>query len=772
LSPSVSAALEEMRKAIALEIRASSTDSSRNVDVSKGRLLAETQEGFLYSFSADIQVPVPPETTVIFKAPDGSRFQGIWIGQDEFEILLTLHEKLEPSVKRGRLIINLSFILEALSEKLPEVEKGPGRCLVQHLLSGTSPDGIKGPLHIEQSLCELRAAGQLINSSQEAAIRSSLRESIHYVWGPPGTGKTANLSHVCRALCNENERILIVAHSNAAVDVAMLRVAEAMEGQPLLTQGKVLRVGFSQSPEVRRHRYLTVLGILRQTEPDLLDKWERLEELRRALQAQLREATATVAKSIEPRLNEVRRQLEALRARLREVESTLIDQSFVLGCTAAKSIIDQRIWQRKIENVVVDEVSMMNFPFVTALASRASKRLLQFGDFRQLPPIVISEEEEARKWLEDDSFNIAGVTKSVEQGVPDKRITMLEEQFRMHSSICNVVSLLSYGERLITAEGVDKRVDHIIQAAPFPGQSLLLADTSEYHSVCLKELKPGRFSRVNLLHAVISLNMAHNFLVSGTDADVCIITPYRAQARLVSALASELDIDVTVATVHKFQGSERSVVIFDVCDAFPQQKASRLTGHAPDIARRLMNVGISRAKGKLVVLADRQFISNYHDGRSPARKICAYLAQFGVANPLELDDLDSNQPTFEWFDDFRSTQLVLSQELARSKHAHLNLPDDFHLSAQVTRLIESLGDRVVTARAPKVIAQQLTGKTADLETSVGSGGFYVLLDHAAFIGGHEAGSPVVLVRGNVAGPFAHVLLGDEQEVRSGSSSPG
>ncbi len=746
-----------MRQAIDLEIRASAADSSKDVDVSKARLIAESEEGFLYNFSADVQVPVPPETPVTLKAA-GNRIKGTWIGQDEFEILLTLREKLDPSVTRGRLSIDLSFILDELSKKLSEVEKSPGLALVRHLIAGTSPDSLQKARRIDETLLALRNAGQRINSSQEMAIRNCVAQSIHFVWGPPGTGKTANLSHVCRVLCEEGDRLLVIAHAHAAVDVAMLRIAEAMEGHDLLVQGKILRVGFSQSQEVRQHQYLTVLGILRRTEPDLLDKWEHLEDQKRTLQAQIRKAGSAEAKSLELLLNDVRQQLESLRARVKEVEATLIEGAAIIGCTAAKSVIDEQIWQRNVETVVIDEVSMMNFPFVTALASRAQKRLLQFGDFRQLPPIVVSEDEIAKKWLAEDSFHIAGITKSVEKSVPDQRLTMLEEQYRMHSKICNVVSLLSYGEQLVTAAGVDAQVGNIAIANPHSGESLVLADTTEFRSVCSKESRPGRYSRVNPIHAVLALNLAYN--ISSAGSDVCIITPYRAQARLISSLATEIGLKIPVATVHRFQGAEQAIVIFDVCDAFPQQKASFLTGHNPDIALRLINVGISRAKGKLIFLADRQFISNYHDGRSPTRKVCAYFAQFGSAQPLALDDLESDESPFEWFDDFSSAQLSISRVLAGSRQIRLNLPDGFHLSSQVSRALEEHSGGDVVARAPESTAQELVRKGISVKTAVASGGFYALFDKGVFVGGRDADAAVVLVRGNVIGAFTQVFCVD------------
>ena len=46
-------------------------------------------------------------------------------------------------------------------------------------------------------------------------------------------------------------RVMVVAHSNVAVDVAMTRVAALMADSPLLREGQVLRVGIPQIAEAR-----------------------------------------------------------------------------------------------------------------------------------------------------------------------------------------------------------------------------------------------------------------------------------------------------------------------------------------------------------------------------------------------------------------------------------------------------------------------------------------------------------------------------------------
>jgi len=87
----------------------------------------------------------------------------------------------------------------------------------------------------------------------EATI-SCTGSRLHVVWSPPGTGKTARLAKVVRTLVDGGERVLVLAYANAAVDMALLRGADAFLESAKLSGGKVLRLGVPQLPEVRLRR--------------------------------------------------------------------------------------------------------------------------------------------------------------------------------------------------------------------------------------------------------------------------------------------------------------------------------------------------------------------------------------------------------------------------------------------------------------------------------------------------------------------------------------
>ena len=86
-----------------------------------------------------------------------------------------------------------------------------------------------------------------------------------------------------------------------------------------------------------------------------------------------------------------------------------------------------------------------------------------------------------------------------------------------------------------------------------------------------------------------------------------VLAPYRAQVALLRSMLRREHGQVSVSTVHRAQGSERTLVVFDPVDA----SSSFFNGPDGD---RIINVAISRAKAHVVI--------PYHvnDLRKPAMK--------------------------------------------------------------------------------------------------------------------------------------------------------
>nr|WP_276309205.1 AAA domain-containing protein [Nakamurella deserti] len=118
------------------------------------------------------------------------------------------------------------------------------------------------------------------------------------------------------------------------------------------------------------------------------------------------------------------------------------------------------------------------------------------------------------------------------------------------------------------------------------------------------------------------------------------MTPFTPQARLLEALVGDGHGFGIGSTVHRFQGGERGVVVFDTVDAprgvdkpHPWFHESSDSADGP----RLINVAVSRARERLVLVKDRAHLVGKTARTDPlGRFFRAAVRDADFVNPLEL----------------------------------------------------------------------------------------------------------------------------------------
>jgi hypothetical protein len=753
--------LRELIEALGHEIRAARDDPARTFEVRAGRRLLSKDEQHLYAFRAEVALPIPPETPVKLLIPPAGSASGLLVAQQDFEVVLLLREDVGEEVGLARVAADPWFIAQALSERLrEELERAAGDLEIPLALLGLEESGVRedpaAAAYAQECFAKLGVPALVPNAAQLAAVGKCAGSRLHFVWGPPGTGKTANVAQVVRALVANSERVLVLAHANAAVDVAMLRVADAFAGTGELREGRILRIGVPQLPEAQGRAEILPEEVIARRQPDLVARKRALEGRRHELLRRLHEiASEDRRAATASQLEAVRAELAGIREALRMAMETLVREARVIGTTLSRLVTEDRVWSWPADAVVVDETSMAPFPAVAACALRARKRLLLFGDFRQLPPICVASTPLARRWLARDAFEVAGVRERVDAGKSEPRVSLLDVQYRMAGPIAEVVSRFAYGGKLRSEEAAHAAPGQI-EVGSWPGEAVVLVDTSRLASVCLKEPKAGSHSRANPLHALLAISLAERATRSG-ETGIALVSPYRAQARLLAVGAPGPTI--LGATVHRFQGSERDVVLFDLVDSEPQSSASQLTGKDADTAFRLLNVAISRARAQLIVLANVTFVERRHPRSSPARTLIRSLAAMGRLERLEPTTLGRwETDSITWYPGWPEAQGAIAAELRRSPRAtFVNLPETFQPSEDLLDGLRRLssGSGHVTVFAPVDVATRLEDSKVDLRLMVRPGGFFALLDgRIAFVGGASPVGPV----GRVVGEgFAEVL---------------
>lgn len=754
MSQNVRSVVSSLIDALSAEIKVAGKDEFRSFDIRDGAYIAALDEGYLYSFRLDQNLTLPADTPIQIRINRALTFAGSVVGYQDFHIVVSIETFLGEHIPRATLISDATFIMVALSRMLQEILKDPSPLpSVAQALLGTSQSGSEshGKLGkiVGKKMSAGKDAGLVPNACQEEAISRCGANRLHFVWGPPGTGKTATLAQTVYALVNEGERVLVLSHSNAAVDVAMLRVHDAFQSVgEAFPPGKILRVGWPFLEAARSRQEILVEGVLRFTEPRLIERKKLLEEQMRDLIASLK--SSRTRESQQQVLNEVRKELLAIRNRITEARKLLISKAMVLGATMSRFTIDSQIMECAPDAVIVDETSMVSFPFIFAAAFRARVRILFFGDFRQLPPIHASTEKLVKQWMGRDAFELLGVKGSIEAGKKEPRVTLLREQYRMAPCISSVVSWLAYSGLLTDGPGVSERVAAIRDSRPWAEEELLLLDTSLLRPACLPDNKPGSFSRTNPIHSALVLSIAKKLFEDGASA--AIITPYRAQSRLlVSALFQEVQSkSMSVATVHKFQGSESDVVVLDLVDSLPEKKASALTGIDQELALRLLNVAASRAKGKLLILADVGFIESYHPAMSPARKLLSLMRQFGKSIELSADLLNAELGDWPvtWFSNWADTQCSLANDIAQAqKSVTLNLYPGFIADTNLLNNIRARSQQLAfIIFSAFEQASALEDWPVDLRLMTRPGGMCALIDDdIAYIGGLSTDAAIARV---------------------------
>lgn len=547
-----------------------------------GVMLSETSSGSVYRFEALTATSIPEGSRGVLRVEtDEFDVEVLERGDEEITLFISSADGLPPSVPTATLATEPWFLTEELAARLAELSQDAIPSGARRLLDRfeTAPAAV-GRIHPVPNGIDL-------NPNQEAAVAAALCEPLWWIWGPPGTGKTTSLGALVAEMVIRGERVLVTAHSNVAVDTAMMATAEELEvrgHQSSLTNGSVVRAGPAMlAPAIQRG--LSSRELVLREHPDLASQ---LSLVRRALRTARSSELATL-----------RRQHAALLEEIRRLEKLVVSRARVLFCTLPKATIDETIRSRTFTAVVVDEVSMALAPQIVFAASLADERVTLRGDFRQLPPIVTARDEEVQRDLGRDIFAHAGIPGSIDRGVISVDVTMLTTQHRMHPLIRSVVSDLSYLGRLEDGRRVASETAAAVRSEPRPGSPIVVVNT---------RLLGGRGwrtrdqSRINPVSALWATQLAYDAL--RTVDHVALLAPYRGQVHLLTALVRDLKLGerVTVGTIHRMQGSEAPVVIFDIVDALPLGVPGRLL--QGELGRRLVNVAFSRARSKLVVLGD------------------------------------------------------------------------------------------------------------------------------------------------------------------------
>ncbi|SEI67639.1 Superfamily I DNA and/or RNA helicase [Dyadobacter sp. SG02] len=431
-----------------------------------------------------------------------------------------------------------------------------------------------------------------LNPSQQRAVQNILSaQELAIVHGPPGTGKTTTLVQAIKALVKkDNKPILVVAPSNTAVDL----LSEKLSGEGL----NVLRVG---NP-VRVSERLSALTLdskmaAHASVKDIKALKKQANEYKNMAHKYKRHFGKAERDQRKALFDEAHRIMKDVANMEQYIIDDLLTKTQVVTATLVGSN-HFTVRNMKYATVVIDEAGQALEPACWIPILKAEKVVFA-GDHLQLPPTIKSED--AAK----GGLSTTLLEKCV--ALHPESVVLLEEQYRMNEAIMGYSSKVFYHDKLKAHESV---AGHVLFAGEAP---LAFIDTAG----CGFDEKLEGTSSTNPEEAVFLFKhlsqLATEFAAVNPKQEdfpsVAIISPYKEQINILKdQLSHSVDLKpyldkIAVNTIDSFQGQERDVVYISMT----RSNAEGQIGFLADIRR--MNVAMTRARKKLVVIGDSATLS-------------------------------------------------------------------------------------------------------------------------------------------------------------------
>lgn len=345
-----------------------------------------------------------------------------------------------------------------------------------------------------------------------------------------------------------------------------------------------------------------------------------LEGLKMSSTSQISERKSILDKAVQ----EIEKRIGDIEKILNEMQMNILRNAKLVATTLTKTFTDKRFEELQFDVLFVDEASMAPLPYVYWAASKCNNFVTIAGDFLQLPPIAVSKGPMSKKWLARSIFDVLSIS-TPEEADKNSLVTLLDTQYRMVPEIGEIPKNFFYKGKL--KHGDITKTKYINDG--ISNSSLVLVKTDDMNPWCSR-LSAG--SRFNIYNALVCATLAKNLLTQGNVERVGIATPYNAQARLINLITKDWGIidKVKASTIHRFQGGEEPVIIFDTVEATGIRIAPMLDSTKSDSdADLLLNVAITRAKSKFYLVGHTAHLLSGLNPYSSLTRLVKYFEKNG-----------------------------------------------------------------------------------------------------------------------------------------------
>ncbi|XP_066245854.1 DNA replication ATP-dependent helicase/nuclease DNA2 [Euwallacea similis] len=406
-----------------------------------------------------------------------------------------------------------------------------------------------------------------LNRVQQRAVLKAIAANEYFlIKGMPGTGKTATIVALIQLLLELNQTVLITSHTHSAVDTVCLK---------LITFGvKFMRLGNEAKMNAQVRNY----------SENFLTK-----------DCQSAEALAAVYDSV---------------------------QVMAVTCLGSSHVA---LSKRMMDICIVDEsTQVLQCSVFRPLHS--CKKFILIGDPDQLPTIV-----------RDKTAIELGMTESLFERLDSEECRVsLNLNYRMNESITALANALTYnGELEIGAERIAQATvniprfvlitkscqNWIVRAlSPKLENAVQFVDTGPVWNLTntvswaltenLSE-EDHSMDNQNIYEAAIIHTLVSSLVKQGKvpPQHIGVIATYNVQVSLLRHLLKFSDVDVN--TVDQFQGKDKEIIIYSCSKSKDLRK--EWVDNKFDLTedKRRLNVAITRAKHKLIIVGDLQTLQKY-----------------------------------------------------------------------------------------------------------------------------------------------------------------
>lgn len=407
--------------------------------------------------------------------------------------------------------------------------------------------------NIEKVKCIFKS----LNKPQKTAILKVLMcKDYVLIRGFPGTGKTSTIVALVKVLCELGLSVLLTSYTHSAVDNILIKLKK--DGVKFLRIGRVAKVH---------------------------------SDIRQFTMESLAKGISTTS----------------------ELEKFFNSQKIL--ATSCLGMNHPLFTQRQFDVCIVDEASQVLQPACLGPLF-SSKKFVLVGDPKQLPPVV--QCKESRELGMDESLfcRLDGLGATFDLNV----------QYRMNREIMGISNTLVYNgclkcgsDTVANQTLVIQKSDETLEILKHAQWMELIFDDRLCKSVIVLDtrrlganhiqVKTGGYR--NEIEAKIVENIiAGLFSVCIQCCDIGVIAPYRSQVLHIRDRLGQGQMmsEVEVNTVDQYQGRDKDVIIISFVMS-SNEKTGKVGELLQDIRR--LNVAVTRAKKKLILIGNMQTLSQY-----------------------------------------------------------------------------------------------------------------------------------------------------------------